>query len=790
MLDLLGTEDCLYLYIYVPKEVITGTENMSVVVHIHGGAFMLGAPMYFAGPDYITDKDVVYVSFNYRVGIMGFLSTEDEIVPGNNGLKDQVMALKWIQKHIKHFGGNPNSVTITGLSAGGASVHYHYLSPLSTGLFHRGFSQSGTALNMWALTEKPLQKTKKLAKFLNCTTESTKEMISCLKKEKDVNIITALKQFFVLINAVPFTPFGPVIEKGNKAFLPDHPYKLLVEGKVNDCPWVASNTKNEGIYPVGFFVLYGKLQELDKNWDLLIPAALDYYDTVKDEDKILIAQKLKTLYLNNESLSMENINKLIDLFTDRLFLIDGETAIRLQAKVTKSPVYYYFYEYNTQSKTLFSKTIKGSAHSDDGRLLFKIIGNPNVLPDDDQKMKDELTEFIYCFATKGIPLKRHKSVREQLHLVPNLKKHGIDFEWILKPHKHNSTKDSIALFHYLDSEFYGEVQIGQEPQTFNMVFDTSWSRSWVISNDCTWTSPGCWLHQKYDHTKSFTYRPNGRKFISDQGTYNFTGYYSNDTFLVSICSSLINGQLFVEMTGLPADQALKKSDGAIGLGFKTDWYDPLFYSMLKNKSIRKPLFSIYLKRDGQSHQGGNIMLGFIDKQHIHTIVDPNTNKTFREEITYLPVNSHDEYWSFNMDGVTLDITEQNKTKTYEFCMGGCQAFVDTATTVIMAPPKDVDNINKLIGATSLVVGRYSVKCDRLNKLPPIEFVLAGKKFTLKGEQYTQRMNVGPLTFCVSAFVKSDVPNEQKFWILGAAFLSQFYSIYDVGHKRIGFVTAA
>jgi len=64
---------------------------------------------------------------------IGFLSFEDEVLPGNNGLRDQLMALKWINKHISEFGGNPKSVTLMGLSAGGASVHYHFLSPLSKG---------------------------------------------------------------------------------------------------------------------------------------------------------------------------------------------------------------------------------------------------------------------------------------------------------------------------------------------------------------------------------------------------------------------------------------------------------------------------------------------------------------------------------------------------------------------------------------------------------------------------------------------------------------------------------
>lgn len=65
--------------------------------------------------------------------LAGFLSTEDEVIPGNNGLKDQQFALAWIQRNIRYFGGNPGSVTISGMSAGGASVQYHYFSPKSVG---------------------------------------------------------------------------------------------------------------------------------------------------------------------------------------------------------------------------------------------------------------------------------------------------------------------------------------------------------------------------------------------------------------------------------------------------------------------------------------------------------------------------------------------------------------------------------------------------------------------------------------------------------------------------------
>jgi len=117
----------------LPQENTKG-DLMNVVVHIHGGAFICGEGIVY-GPGYLLDnKDFVYVSINYRLGVLGFASTDDGVLPANNGMKDQVAALKWIQKNIVAFGGNPNRVTITGMSAGAGSVHYHLISPMSKGM--------------------------------------------------------------------------------------------------------------------------------------------------------------------------------------------------------------------------------------------------------------------------------------------------------------------------------------------------------------------------------------------------------------------------------------------------------------------------------------------------------------------------------------------------------------------------------------------------------------------------------------------------------------------------------
>lgn len=191
---ILGEEDCLYINVYTPQ--VNQKAQFDVIVFIHGGCFQFRTS-YTNRPHYLLENNIVFVTLNYRLGPLGFLSTEDDVVPGNNGLKDQNAALKWIRDNIQYFGGNPNSVTITGHSAGGASVSYHYLSPMSAGLFHRGIAKSGIALMPWAQTEGSLEKAKKLATSLGCNSESNKDMIECMRYRPGNQIVEKVKLFLV-----------------------------------------------------------------------------------------------------------------------------------------------------------------------------------------------------------------------------------------------------------------------------------------------------------------------------------------------------------------------------------------------------------------------------------------------------------------------------------------------------------------------------------------------------------------------------------------------------------------
>jgi len=103
-----------------------------VSVYFFGGGFTAGNTKR-EGPHFMMARDIILVMVSYRLSVFGFLSTVDEVVPGNMGLKDQTEALRWTNKYISDFGGDPNRVLIAGHSSGAACTHLHAYSPLSNG---------------------------------------------------------------------------------------------------------------------------------------------------------------------------------------------------------------------------------------------------------------------------------------------------------------------------------------------------------------------------------------------------------------------------------------------------------------------------------------------------------------------------------------------------------------------------------------------------------------------------------------------------------------------------------
>ncbi|GLH12013.1 Carboxylic ester hydrolase, partial [Gryllus bimaculatus] len=239
-----------------------------VLVFIHGKTFMSATELKH-DPSHLMDNNIVVVTFNYRLGILGFLSTEDDVAPGNFGMKDQVLALHWIQKNIAAFGGNPMRVIIAGSLAGGASVHYHYFSSNSQGLFHGGMSFAGTALSPWAQAYKPRVQTNKLAEILGCSTYSSGDLIDCLRYRPARKIMQQTKHFLFLyfskeIGTIPTSPFGPTIETmGKTPFINRHPGESLLAGAIQDLPWVTSTTIGNGFDPLSGIVIRNEIEYVE-----------------------------------------------------------------------------------------------------------------------------------------------------------------------------------------------------------------------------------------------------------------------------------------------------------------------------------------------------------------------------------------------------------------------------------------------------------------------------------------------------------------------------------------------
>lgn len=168
------SEDCLYLNVWAPADVVPG-ELRAVMVWIHGGDFILGSSSwdYYDGSMLAAYGEVVVVSMNYRLGRLGFLNAGSDQAPGNQGLYDQNLALQWVRDNIFYFGGNESAVTLFGQDAGAASIAMHMMSPVSSGLFKRAIMQSGGAF--WKLRESSMWSghvplgTKAVKKARNCT---------------------------------------------------------------------------------------------------------------------------------------------------------------------------------------------------------------------------------------------------------------------------------------------------------------------------------------------------------------------------------------------------------------------------------------------------------------------------------------------------------------------------------------------------------------------------------------------------------------------------------------------
>ncbi|KAL6055278.1 hypothetical protein STEG23_007298 [Scotinomys teguina] len=226
------SEDCLYLNIYTPIHAHEGS-NLPVMVWIHGGALVIGTASMYDGSMLAAIEDVVVVTIQYRLGVLGFFSTGDQHARGNWGYLDQVAALRWVQQNIAHFGGNPDQVTIFGESAGGTSVSSHVVSPMSQGLFHGAIMESGVAVLPDLITNSSEEVYTMVANLSDCGAVNTETMVRCLRGKDEAEILAINKVFKVI----------PAVVDGE--FLPKHPKELLASADFHPVPSIIGVNNDE-----------------------------------------------------------------------------------------------------------------------------------------------------------------------------------------------------------------------------------------------------------------------------------------------------------------------------------------------------------------------------------------------------------------------------------------------------------------------------------------------------------------------------------------------------------------
>ncbi|XP_077297270.1 para-nitrobenzyl esterase-like isoform X2 [Arctopsyche grandis] len=382
-----GSEDSLYLNVFVPNGASVNSK-LPVMVWIHGGAFIMGSggrELY--GPDFLIQANVIIVTINYRLGPIGFLCLNTAEVPGNAGLKDQVFALRWVHKNIHAFGGDVDNITIFGESAGGASVHYQMMSPMSKGLFHKAIIQSGMSTSSWATQKNPEKNAFDIAKDLGLESSLSTDKEAVLKFLMKVPIEDLVNAVTKPMLASDLNPFVPIVEQsftGVEPFITVNPLELMTTGNYNTVPCIQGFTSQEG----ALFLMKGhskitditKVTKLsDSGIELPKVLAANFGKPLNDDKIAYITNKIEHFYFANE----ENfIDGYINLMTDLVFLRDIDRSAKLHSK--QNSVYLYRLSYNgalNLFKMLVAYPYKGACHGDDLCFLFKQNFKMDELPE-------------------------------------------------------------------------------------------------------------------------------------------------------------------------------------------------------------------------------------------------------------------------------------------------------------------------------------------------------------------------------------------------------------------------
>uniref|UniRef100_Q7M4E5 Juvenile hormone esterase-related protein n=1 Tax=Trichoplusia ni TaxID=7111 RepID=Q7M4E5_TRINI len=409
------SEACIYANVHVPFNEYTSynqTANyLPILVFIHGGGFQIGSSgSDIHGPEYLMSKGVIVITFNHRLNVFGYLSLNSTKIPGNNGLRDAITLLKWVQRNARVFGGDPDNVTLGGQSCGAVAAHLLSLSKASEGLFKRLILMSGVATAGFYTTSPSY--TQMVAQMflgnvgINSTDadEIHDQLVQMpLEKIMEANRIVQFKT-----GVISFAPVEESELTGVSRILDDDPANLIKQGRGKDLPMIIGSTTKECEFFKNRIIYLDLIGLIKENPSVALPVNMSY--SVSAKKSFDLYQMISDRYFQG-NLTVENY---LPYCADSFFIYPAIKVAEWRASLGGAPVYRYEFNFdstfNVVKFTLMLHYSEGSAHVEDMTFVFRT--NSMMGADEksfpprtrDDLMKSWMTSFVVNFMRCSQPV--------------------------------------------------------------------------------------------------------------------------------------------------------------------------------------------------------------------------------------------------------------------------------------------------------------------------------------------------------------------------------------------------
>ena len=405
-------EDCLYLSIYIPgRGPINKSQKRAVMIWIYGGGFSTGSQNAYDAKAFVGLNDVILVTLNYRLSLLGFLSTAENNWSGNYGLWDQHMAIMWVNKHIDSFSGDPQRVTIFGESAGSSSVIYQAMYEGNSGLFQRVIAQSGSANSPWAYHRNPTERYHSFANKSGCLNETTSAMkvIECLRNlsVNEINELVGYADDFFPVKDGKFVTMRPTDVFRNAT---DEAWDILKRiGKLDIIIGVNSAEGGELIPLIDLLTgtnqtTNGYSKEAFDN--IIVPFGIE---RAKIKESVTLSKALIHQYFDwSEPENRERIfQNTVDLISDIEYNDPvSETALAHSDSDEAGHLFFYVFDYNG---LLSDDRLDGASHAEE---ISFVLGFPTSFA------------FLYTYYGITIPQNEIELSRKMMKYWTNFAKTG------------------------------------------------------------------------------------------------------------------------------------------------------------------------------------------------------------------------------------------------------------------------------------------------------------------------------------------------------------------------------